>query len=336
MLQNSLANYNQERTLFTEFIESDSEPNILLFHGASGSGKSHLIEHCVSQADMPSLLLKIQSGHDSIPSVFTQMGNRQGWANLPHFTHTVAGLVEKPADINDAVWYAGMHRHLREVGKLGDRKSRLSRYQLLTDAWFADATQFNRPFLLAVDTYENATDLFAEWFRNDFLSGAANSSRMRVVVSGQSLPEVRDNWGFCASVHELKGVHEAEAWLEWAEGTGYQVPSLEYLAGIVHALHGDPSEIIKIISSFPKRNPIIAAKDSIRTQRKQLRENLITYFNLPELKDICFDMDVDYELLPEHGEKRGFVRELLAYLGRVGRLHELIQVCQAERPHIEW
>jgi hypothetical protein len=30
------------------------------------------------------------------------------------------------------------------------------------------------------------------------------------------------------------------------------------------------------------------------------------------------------------------VRELIGYAQRIGRLHELIQVLQAERPHLVW
>ncbi len=123
----------------------------------------------------------------------------------------------------------------------------------------------------------------------------------------------------------------------WVEAVGYQVPSLEILSGIVLALNGNPSQIIKVIqSNFPQRSGSVAAKESVREQRKRFRKNMIEFFNLSELKDICFDMEIDYESLPEHGHKKGFVRELLAFAGRISRLHELIQVCQAERPHLEW
>lgn len=333
-----LANYEKEQTLFTEFVASNSGPNILLFRGESGCGKSHLVEHCLSTVpDMPSHFMKIQSGRDSIASLFTNMGRRRGWENLPHFTQTVANLVERPAEIDDAVWSAGMHRHLREVGKIGDLESRLSRFQLLSDAWFADALQFDTPFLLAIDVYENVTTLFDLWFSQDFLIGVANSGQMRVMVSGQKLPEMQDEWSFCASIQELKGVHEADTWMVWAEEMGYQIPSLEVLSGIVMALDGNPSQIIEVIqANFPKRRGPISAKDSIRTQRKRLRENMIAFFSLSELKDICFDMEIDYEILPDHDNKPGFVRELLGFTGRIGRLNELVQVCQAERPSIEW
>jgi hypothetical protein len=44
-------------------------------------------------------------------------------------------LQEQPDKADDPIWQMGMHRHLREIGQIIDVESRLSRYQLLTDAW---------------------------------------------------------------------------------------------------------------------------------------------------------------------------------------------------------
>lgn len=333
-----LANYKEEQALFAEFIKSDTDPNILLFQGESGSGKSHFVEHCLrSVPQMPSHLLKIQSGRDSIPSLFTNMGRQCGWEKLPEFSNTVANLLEKPSDVNDTVWNAGMHRHLREIGKIGDLDSRLSRYQLLSDAWFADSMQFESPFLLAIDTYENVSTLFDRWFSDDFLIGVANSSKMRVMISGQTIPQTQDDWGYCASLQEMNGIHEAKAWMVWAEAVGYQAPSLEYLAGIVVALKGNPSQIIEVIKTqFPRSRGPIKPKVSLAQQRKIFFNHLTQAFSLTELKKICFFLGIDHESLPDHSQKNSFVIELLGYAERRGRLRELIQECQAERPHLEW
>ena len=333
-----LANYKKEQALFAEFIESDTDPNILLFQGESGSGKSHFVEHCLhSVPQMPSLLMKMQSGKDSIPSLFTNMGRRRGWKNLPEFTHTVANLLEKPSDVSDAVWNAGMHRHLRDIGKISDLESRLSRYQLLSDAWFADSLQFESPFLLAIDTYENVSTLFDRWFNEDFLIGVANSSQMRVMVSGQTVPEQQEEWSFCSSLQELSGIHEAQIWMAWADKVGYQIPSLEVLTGIVIALKGNPSQIIEVIKSqFPRSSGPIKPKESLAQQRRKFFKNIKQAFALNELKKICFFLGIDHESLPDHNQKESFVIELLGYAERHGRLRELIQECQAERPHLEW
>lgn len=342
MNQAAIANYQAEQLLFSDLVRSDAAPNILLLQGASGSGKSHFIEHCLHNLrhELPavsSVLFKLQSGGESIPTLFTRLGGGQGWDNLPHFTRTVGLLLEQPEQVHDPLWQMGMHRHLREIGRISDVESRLSRYQLLADAWFADGQSFDSPFLLAVDSYENSPTLFDQWFSQEFLAGAAQVPQMRVLVGGQRVPTLRPEWDFCASLRELAGIQEAEEWLAWATGAGYQVPSLEILAGVVLALKGNPSQIIEVIKTqFPRSGGPVQPKATIREQRRQLRQLLTDYFSLSELKNICFDLDIDYENLPEHDHKSGFVRELLAFAGRIGRLQELIQVCREERPQLAW
>lgn len=338
MQDTAIANYEAERALFEELIRSNAEPNILLFQGESGSGKSHLLDYCVRSASaIPSVLIKLQGGGDTVPTLFTRLGSEKGWPRLPNFSRTVATLLEQTDKVEDPIWQMGMHRHLREISQISDPNSRLARYQLLADAWFADALNFERPFLIALDSYENSSTLFDQWFRHEFLVGAANSHRTKVLVGGQKVPARDEAWSFCASIRELKGIQEAEAWMKWAGAAGYQVPSLEYLSGVVGALQGNPSQIIQFIQTqFPRSSGPIAPKASIREQRRRVRENMVEAFSLSELKDICFDLEIDYESLPGHDHLTGFVRELLAYAGRVGRLNELVQVCRDERPHLAW
>ena len=338
MTSKLLANYKEEQALFTGFVESDDEPNILLFQGESGSGKSHFIEYCLDSAPaLPSLLMKLQGGGDSVAAVFSSMGGRRGWENLPRFSRTVAILLEALGNVDDPVWQMGMHRHLREIGKIGDLESRLSRYQLLSDAWFADSMHFETPFLVAIDAYENASTVFDRWFSQDFLVGVANSRRMRVVVAGQRVPAMQAEWSFCASLQELAGIHEAEEWLAWAEAAGYQIPSLEVMAGVVLALKGNPGQTIEVIrTQFRRSSGPIRSKESLFEQRRRFFNHMTGAFSLSELKNICFFLGIEYENLPDHNQKDGFVRELLAYTGRIGRLKELIQVLQAERPHLAW
>lgn len=338
MVSTPFANYTDEQTLFRELVHNDDAPNILLFQGESGCGKSLLLQHCLqTHKQTPAAFMQLRSGSEAIPTLFNLMGRQQGWANLPLFTRTVANLTEQPDKVADPVWQMGMERHLEEIGKISDLESRLSRYQLLTDAWFADALQFDTPLLLVVDTYENASTLFDRWFSGDFLAGAAHSRQMRVAVSGQSVPEPREAWSFCASRRELKGIHEAQAWLVWAEAAGYQLPSLEWMAGVITALKGNPSQIIQVITTAtPHSVGPIATKETVRDQRKRLRQNMTDAFNLEELKNICFDLEIEYENLSNHTQRDAFVRELIAHTYRVGRLAELVEVLRAERPHLEW
>jgi len=68
--------------------------------------------------------------------------------------------------------------------------------------------------------------------------------------------------------------------------------------------------------------------------RTRIRKNLIASFNLSELQDICGALDIDYESLP--AAKSGLAREMVPYCERRGMVPELIEVCRAERPGVNW
>jgi hypothetical protein len=340
MVRLPFANYTPEQTLFQELVHGDGSRNILLLHGESGSGKSHLISHCLQALkDVPAALMRLHSGNETVPTLFSLMGHQCGWANLPHFIRTVAALIEQPDQVNDPVWQMGMHRHLEEIGKISDLESRLSRYQLLGDAWFADIMAFNTSFLLAVDAYENVSTLFDRWFSQDFLARVASLRQMRVVVSGKRVPEPHEAWSFRANWHKLKGVNETNDWVAWANQSGYHIPPEEekWVKGVVDALNGNPSQITQIIEAkAPRSNSPPKTNEFEQKQNRLLRRNMINAFSLEELRGICFDLSIDYENLPNHGQKDSLVRELIALMQRNGRLDELIHVLQAERPHLEW
>lgn len=65
----------------------------------------------------------------------------------------------------------------------------------------------------------------------------------------------------------------------------------------------------------------------------QLRENLLHHFNLDEFRTLCFDVGVDYDDLPGES-KSGKARELITFLDRQGRLHDLIHRCAELRPRV--
>lgn len=68
--------------------------------------------------------------------------------------------------------------------------------------------------------------------------------------------------------------------------------------------------------------------------RKQLREDLLTVFNLEELQLLCRRLGVEYEQLrgKTQRDKAGL---LIGTMERNGRLPELVQEVVGERPHLE-
>lgn len=205
----------------------------------------------------------------------------------------------------------------------------------MTDCLFADVEQFEQPLLLAIDTYEQRTSEFDEWFRGEFLYGVAHTTNLRVLVGGQTLPEPAPEWSLITSINDLQGVTDAKAWMVWGEEQGIQIPTLEWMAGLCTGLEGRPSKIIQMLKTLPKSQAVASnPAETVYQRRKRLRETMGEAFGIEDLKNICADMEIEYEDLPV--AKKSFVRELMAQLTRTGRLEELIMICQEERPTHSW
>lgn len=342
-----IANYAEEQNQFRALLESDGDPRILMFQGESGSGKSHLIKHCLDQV-LPSLVnegmlaggmpvahIDLQASGDHVQNLWVAMGSKVGWHHLPTFTKRVVGLTDSDLDGNDPVSRVYIRRFLRQIGQIQDWETRREQMQLLTDAWFMDVERFKRPLIVAVDRYEQRSNEFDLWFREEFLEGVADTDRVRVIVGGQSVPELTGSWPGCMSLHELRGVMEAEEWLRWGSAQGIEIQGLEYMAGICKALEGKPNEIVQLLASFPKLSAGVENNEqTVYLRRKHFRQTVNGAFGLEELKDICHDMEINYEDLPPN--KMSFIRELIAHLERTGRFEEFGRICRGERPNADW
>ncbi len=75
-------------------------------------------------------------------------------------------------------------------------------------------------------------------------------------------------------------------------------------------------------------------KDTDTRRLLDLRNQIVQLFTESELYDVCLELSVDPETFDE--SKPTFVRELIFYLLRRGRLQELIEICKRDRPHVAW
>lgn len=67
----------------------------------------------------------------------------------------------------------------------------------------------------------------------------------------------------------------------------------------------------------------------------QFRQLLVQYFSDGELRDLCFDLGIDYDSLPGSG-KSDKARELVAYAQRHGVMNDLLVACRRQRPNARW
>lgn len=66
-----------------------------------------------------------------------------------------------------------------------------------------------------------------------------------------------------------------------------------------------------------------------------LHKQIDTYFSFDEVRDLCFNLGIEYENIP--GDRRSaFIRNLVVSLAKQGRLQELVDNVREERPRVDW
>ena len=85
------------------------------------------------------------------------------------------------------------------------------------------------------------------------------------------------------------------------------------------------------ITTFDFDNP---EPDTKRSYLKETLHLIPKYFEPDEFKAVCFDLSVNAEW--ELGDVKSWPLELLRYLYRQNRLHELPAVLREHRPGIDW
>ncbi|MFI3189978.1 hypothetical protein BCS42_07415 [Crenothrix sp. D3] len=254
----SIANYKEHRSAFSALLEKDCDKPILLFKGESGTGKSTLLEHCRTQIHQDIYSVSVDLRNTSnVMQIFSQMGRRLTWDCFDNFKQQL-GELNRQFNINvNGNTQAGVGNMINvELKALFDNttpEQRTEHYTALTNAWAEDINALNKPCVLLLDVYEDANSEIKRWINGDFLSCASDSRQMRVVIAGKSVPESFE-WNHCCELKQLYGVHDAKEWLSVIKSKKKIIPAqnpMDFLAGICHALNGNPSAIARVIDGFP-------------------------------------------------------------------------------------
>jgi len=134
----------------------------------------------------------------------------------------------------------------------------------------------------------------------------------------------------CDKPPELPVLLEGMTWVNFSK----QMPDpMEQLIwGITGERGARPDRFVESVRPEELAQPVLSLE---QVDRVKLRQVLVTYFNESELRDLCFDLKIDYETLP--GDNKGDkARELVAYSERYGRCADLAQACYRLRPHAPW
>lgn len=79
-------------------------------------------------------------------------------------------------------------------------------------------------------------------------------------------------------------------------------------------------------------SPVSGRPTSVRGEFMELFD---THINAPELKDVAFELKIDYDNLPAE-TKRGKMRELVKQLMKERREYQLLAWLQKKRPDVLW
>lgn len=252
-----LANYSNEQSLLRELTDSNCSKQILLIRGQSGSGKTALIRAYLENVPQTTVQIKFQLGKDvGITEIFYRMGGYLGWDKLNQFTQQI-NYMQNPAKVQiDRNWLLGINNHINVVLKTDNSRDLEDRRVRLTEALFRDISTFSDTLILVIDAYENAVTEIENWISGPFLARVAQINKIKVIISGQKVPDDNNiEWGNCCQTCELLGVKDAEQWIPIIESMKRKVPmepAYVWIAGICHALKGNPDQIMKVIQGLPR------------------------------------------------------------------------------------
>jgi hypothetical protein len=257
-LNHILANFKPERRVFEDFLRPSCSKRILIFHGVSGSGKTSLLDDCLSQLDgeFGPVRIDLRNTAVGVVEILSRVGAQLGWPRFPKFTRAVARLQAGRRIRVGHNWLIGIKNHISLALNAKELDERYQRRDLLTDAWFDDVRGLDQLMLIAFDTYERASTEVTDWIEGAFLTGVANVPQIRVLIAGQNVPDPLFGWKHCVRTLPLTGIPEASDWLPVMQVMNRYFPkgdTIDCLRGVCLALEGNPSRIMKILETLPRR-----------------------------------------------------------------------------------
>lgn len=251
-----IADYDEPRRLFEQLWQPGCQQRIVLWQGEGGCGKTTLMNHCLGRIpeSVSHVPIQMRSNAVTVAEIFNRFVRVLGGARLPQFARRVATLTGTPDITIDHNWLVGINNRISVSLQAASVQEQEQRQAALTEALFADLEGSERPMLVAVDTYEQATTTVKDWLEGPFLSRVPWVEPVRVLLAGQLVPDPNSiEWQRSCAYQELLGVREAQHWLPVVEALGRVIPPMDWLAGLCFGLDGRPSEILMAIERLPRQ-----------------------------------------------------------------------------------
>jgi len=247
------ANYHSHRAAFRHLFDDVCSTPILLLQGASGSGKTSLITHCMGDIPFDVIRLCVQLRADSVgmEEIFSRSIDEVGTGNLRLYQQCLEEQLSQSVQLTNVAQH-GTTNTINVDLSMSESAAKSRRTARLTQAWFDDMRIYNSPIVVILDAYEQAPSEVQDWISGPFLARASRCKNVRVAIAGQRVPVPGIEWGARASLLEFNGVFEPDEWVPVIRGMKKKVrePADVFIAGICQLLKGHPSDIMNFIEGL--------------------------------------------------------------------------------------
>jgi hypothetical protein len=215
-----LADREEEFAFFLKLLNEQSKQRILLLQGASGIGKTALLES------------------------FAETSRTLGF---------LCGHIEFKGGIDLQEALKELTRDLKPVRfSRFDREYQRNATHTLRSAFLDDLDDAVQPVVIVLDTYEQASDETKQWLESSLLPHVRRSPHLRLVLAGQNVPSesASGHWQQCAQRRQLPPIAEAHHWCSFNKEHGFTSLPDDHIASIVKACVGHPEHVLRLFENL--------------------------------------------------------------------------------------
>jgi len=237
----------EELRLFGDVLAGRCPERILLFEGASQTGKSTLLDEFRKQCGAhPWALVNFKSMTYGAMEFLGELAESLSPLAFDQFQATCARLAAGAVVTITGNRLIGAQVDV-VLGAL-DENQRQAQRAVLTEAFFADLREADARAVIVIDTFEKAASDVREWIGGVFLQRAYRTPGVVAVIAGQSVPALDREWDECCCHRHLSGL-QPEDWREYAQRVGAPL-SQETVFAFHQRFEGIPGEMEKTLLMF--------------------------------------------------------------------------------------
>jgi MoxR-like ATPase len=240
-----IADRREVLRLYDSILRGVDNKRILLLEADGGMGKSALLRDFRRRTNARCVAIDLRGNSTGLPEIFDRIYNTLEWERFHNFTQRISKLGS--IDINNNVMIGSNEISIYLQG--ADEAERSERRIRLMNAFFKDLRAIKHQVVLLFDTFDQASPEIREWLQNVFMSYVVRASNLIVVVAGQTVPASTIEWFDCSHQIQLEGIHDVDAWWDWAQRMGV-TETRDWVRAVCQLLHGHPSQIRTAFSTF--------------------------------------------------------------------------------------